>query len=102
MAKVKRKKTSIAKKFVLLILLCISVWCSGNVVHELTQTFALKANINEELSKQAKLSKKKTTLKKDKKNLENPEYLLRYARGKYLVTKEDGEQVFKLPDADEE
>ena len=44
----------------------------------------------------------KEELIEKKKNLENPEYLLRYARGKYLVTKDDGEQVFKLPEEKEE
>ncbi|MEG1638176.1 MAG: septum formation initiator family protein, partial [Erysipelotrichaceae bacterium] len=45
-----------------------------------------------------KLNKENGELTKTKKNLEDPEYVKRYARGKYMVTKgEDGEQVFKLP-----
>lgn len=98
MAKKEKRKSSVSKKIVLLALLCLSGFFAINVAHEVTQMFALKSSISDALSKQDKLAKEKTNLKKDKKNLENPEYLLRYARGKYLVTKEDGEQVFTLPE----
>lgn len=98
MAERRKKKNKISKKVLLLVLLCLSIFFVLNIANEVTQMITLKANVSESLKKQAKLNKKKDKLAKDKKNLENPEYILRYVRGKYLVTKEDGEQVFKLPD----
>ncbi len=34
-------------------------------------------------------------------NLNDVEYIIRYARGKYLATKDDGDQVFIIPEDDE-
>lgn len=46
------------------------------------------------------LEAQKETLSEEKLKLEDPAYVKRYARGKYMVTKE-GEQVFKLPSKDD-
>ena len=43
-----------------------------------------------------KLSSQKKELSAQKEKLKDPEYVKRYARGKFLVIKK-GEQVFKLP-----
>lgn len=40
-------------------------------------------------------------LEEEKENLGNPEYVKRFARGKYMVSKE-GEQLFKLPSSNED
>lgn len=98
MAERRKKKSKVSKKVLLLVLLCLSIFFVLNIANEVTQMMTLKSSISESLRKQSKLNKKKEKLATDKKNLENPEYILRYVRGKYLVTKEDGEQVFKLPD----
>ena len=42
------------------------------------------------------LESQQKDLKKRKENLEDPEYVKRYARGKFMVSK-PGEQIFKLP-----
>lgn len=47
------------------------------------------------------LKEKKTSLSTQKKKLKDPEYVKRYARDKYLVSKK-GEQVFKLPGGNHE
>ena len=53
---------------------------------------------NERLSKElVTLKEKELELKIDVEKLQDPEYLERYAREKYLFTK-DGEIVLKLPD----
>ena len=53
---------------------------------------------NERLTKElATLKEKELELKIDVEKLQDPEYLERYAREKYLFTK-DGEIVIKLPD----
>ena len=53
---------------------------------------------NERLTEElATLKEKELELKIDVEKLQDPEYLERYAREKYLFTK-DGEIVIKLPD----
>ena len=47
-------------------------------------------------SEAGKLSSQKKELSAQKEKLKDPEYVKRYARGKFLVIKK-GEQVFKLP-----
>lgn len=97
-----RKVNKTGKSMILFVLLFISISLTVSSIKEVVQTFTLKASISEALERQEELQKKKEELQKEKTNLENPEYLLRYARGKYLVTKDDGEQVFKLPEEKEE
>lgn len=59
---------------------------------------AKKYEENERLSKEIiQLKEKELELKIDVEKLQDPEYLERYAREKYLFTKE-GEIVLKLPD----
>ena len=102
MQKKKKTKKNASRSIVLLLLLSFSVFLTVRSVNEITQIFTLKASISEALKEQDELTNRKEDLQEKKKNLENPEYLLRYARGKYLVTKDDGEQVFKLPEEKEE
>ena len=97
-----RKVNKTGKSMILFVLLFISISLTVSSIKEVIQTFTLKASISEALERQEELQTKKEELQKEKTNLENPEYLLRYARGKYLVTKDDGEQVFKLPEEKEE
>lgn len=80
--------------FVMLIVsgvLLYSVFSEILTTHELTQEIAQSNNEN------ASLTDKKESLSTQKKNLNDTDYIIRYARAKYLATKEDGEQVFKLP-----
>lgn len=100
--RVVKRKNSMFKNIILLFMLILTVFFTVNSVNEIMQIFTLRASIAEALKEQEELEEKKTDLQEEKANLENPEYLLRYARGKYLVTKDDGEQVFKLPEEEEE
>lgn len=59
-------------------------------------TFRLKQEITSTQKMVNDLENHKSSLTKQKANLENPDYVKRFARGKYMVSK-PGEQVFKLP-----
>lgn len=50
----------------------------------------------QQLLKIEQLKQEEQRLKEEKARLENPDYILRYARGKYLLSK-DGEQILRLP-----
>ena len=57
---------------------------------------SLKGEISAHNADIRELSAKKKTLSDQKTKLKDPNYVLRYARDKFLVSK-SGEQVFKLP-----
>lgn len=59
-------------------------------------TIQLKKEISSSQKMVEDLENQKTSLTKEKANLENPDYVKRFVRGKYLVSK-PGEQVFILP-----
>lgn len=63
---------------------------------DVIMTLSLKKEISSSEKMITDLESQKNTLSKEKTNLENPEYVKRFARGKYMVSK-PGEQVFKLP-----
>ena len=94
-AKRKRKKHPMK---ILISLLAIGVSCyliyaaSTDVIVMLNLKQEISAN-NSEINK---LSSQKKELSAQKEKLKDPEYVKRYARGKFLVIKK-GEQVFKLP-----
>lgn len=104
-ANAKRKKSSRKKRKrkkhpmkILISLLAIGVSCyliyaaSTDVIVMLNLKQEISAN-NSEINK---LSSQKKELSAQKEKLKDPEYVKRYARGKFLVIKK-GEQVFKLP-----
>lgn len=100
--KIQKKKKHPFKKFVSLFAILIACFLTYNAVQELVTTFQLKQEIKQTNKELAKLKEEDSELKERKKNLEDPDYVKRYARGKYMVTKnEDGEQVFKLPSKEE-
>lgn len=63
---------------------------------DLLMTFHLKQEISNNEQMITDLQDQKDGLAQQKTNLEDPDYVKRYARGKYMVSK-PGEQVFKLP-----
>lgn len=104
-ANAKRKKAAVKKRKIkkhpmkiLISLLAIGVSCyliyaaSTDVIVMLNLKQEISAN-NSEINK---LSSQKKELSAQKEKLKDPEYVKRYARGKFLVIKK-GEQVFKLP-----
>lgn len=93
----KKKKVFKYRKTLNAILVVISLYFIYNVYNEVMITLNLQAEIDDAKVIIEKLEKKNKILNDEKGNLENEEYVLRYARGKYNVNK-DGEQLFRLPD----
>lgn len=69
------------------------LWTAGE---DFVTTMKLKKEISNSQNDIADLEKQQTSLEEEKKKLEDPNYVVRYARGKYMFTK-PGEQIFKLP-----
>ena len=100
MAKKKRKKIrKFRTRMVLFVPICLSLIVILVVtIGKYWVDIVNKYQENERLSKElVTLKEKELELKIDVEKLQDPEYLERYAREKYLFTK-DGEIVLKLPD----
>lgn len=106
MAKSKNtRKSKISKKAKLRILLFFIIF--GSIIGSLSYSFF--SNVNKIVSikkdKQilsdriAELTDEEAVLNSDIKKLEDPEYVARYAREKYLYSK-DGELIIRIPDDD--
>lgn len=96
MAKKKSSNRGQKKLIGMLIMLVISGVCLFNTFKEINTTRELNSEIKENSKELVQLKDDKKMLEKNKSNLENDDYLIRYARGKYMVTSGDEEQVFKL------
>lgn len=95
-----KKKPSRLRYVVLAAMIAISAICILAVVNEVNSTFALQKEIDGAKEVKQQLIEEKASLEKQQNNLNDPNYIIRYARGKHMVTKEDGEQVFKLPETE--
>lgn len=98
----KKKKRSPARFITLLVMVLISAYCILEVVKEVNTNLSLRADISDAEAERTRLEKEKEQLEKEKSNLSNEEYVVRYARGKYMLTETDDEQVFKLPTEEKE
>lgn len=107
MAKSKNvKKVRISKKVKIRLLLFFAIF--GGIIGSLSYSFfsniKLIVDINDEKQllseKTVKLVEEEEILNSDIKKLEDPDYVARYAREKYLYSK-DGEIIIRLPDEDE-
>lgn len=95
---VRKKKTS---RWVTSFVICgLSFVLLYNFAQEVLTTLAYKEEIHEAEALLEQLKLEEDELMKQKDNLNDDEYIKRYARGKYMVGKED-EQVFSLPSNDE-
>lgn len=94
----RKRSNPIKRGFILFVMLLASVVMGYTIINELMETYHLNTELKETKLSKAELEEKKEELILQKKNLNDTEYLIRYARAKYLATKDDGEQVFKLPE----
>ena len=92
MAKDKKKKRNKLKTFLSLAAIFIACF----LIYAASSDLMMKDEITSSEEMIDSLENQKDDLSKEKQNLENPEYVKRFARGKYMVSK-PGEQVFKLP-----
>lgn len=77
------------------ILICVSIFFIYNVINELSTTKQLKDDINSANELAAQIEKERKDLEKQKEMLQDPNYVINYARGKLLIS-QDGEQIFSL------
>lgn len=92
----KTKKRHLFKTFISLVAIFVACFLIYAASSDLIMTMKLKEEISSSEDMINSLEQQKSELTKTKENLENPEYVKRFARGKYMVSK-PGEQVFKLP-----
>lgn len=78
---------------VLIVVLCLAV---GNCWAEIFSKYQEKRKLEKEL---IDLKEKEEELKVDVKKMQDPDYVARYAREKYLYSK-DGEYVIQIPEGD--
>ena len=106
MAKSKNtRKSKISKKAKLRILLFFIIF--GGIIGSLSYSFISNVNKIVSIKKEkqvlndriAELTDEEKVLNSDIKKLEDPEYVARYAREKYLYSK-DGELIIRIPDED--
>ena len=78
---------------ILIVVLCFAV---GNCWADIISKYQEKKQLEKEL---VNLKEKEEQLKVDVKKMQDPDYVARYAREKYLYSK-DGEYVIQIPDDD--
>lgn len=91
-----KKKKHPVRTFFSLIIVFVSCFLIYAAAEDFIVTLKLKKDISDSESAIAELEQQQSELTEEKKNLEDPEYVKRYARGKYMFSK-PGEQVFILP-----
>lgn len=91
------KKAKERRKNVLIFIICIFVICLSVVSSVNNYALIRKKNIEKQnLTKQLEeLKEEEKTLSDDVEKLKNPEYAARYAREKYLYSK-NGEKILKI------
>lgn len=97
MAKKLKKKKSVKRMVVLLpatlVLLVVLVTTIGKYWIEIVNKYQENVELNNQLDN---LKEEEATLAVDVEKLQDPDYIARYAREKYMFSK-DGEIVFRLP-----
>lgn len=94
------KKKNNIKRLVFLFCIIISGFLVYSIYGDVKTTFDLNRKIATSDQTIEDLQNQIQDLEKEKENLGNPEYVKRFARGKYMVSKE-GEQLFKLPSSED-
>ena len=76
-------------------LICLSGFFIYTFSTELSTTFQLKKDISDVQTIANQLAEERATLEKQQEMLQDPNYVINYARGKLLIS-QDGEQIFYL------
>ncbi len=96
----KKKKKSKARKRMLVLglssifVIVVMTFTIGKYWVEIFEKYQEKSILDEELTS---LKEKEEELKVDANKLQNPDYIARYAREKYLYSK-DGEFILQIPE----
>ena len=99
MASKKKNKTKKRRRMLFLgltsmIIIFAMTFTIGKYWVEIFEKYQEKKELEEELTS---LKEKEEELKVDANKLQNPDYIARYAREKYLYSK-DGEYILKIPE----
>ena len=98
MAKKKRSiKVKVRMFFLIVIFISIIGYLSYNLFSNVSKILNIKKEEKELNEKLAKLKDEEDTLNSDIKKLKDPDYVARYAREKYMYSK-DGELIIRIPD----
>lgn len=92
----KRKMRTVPKVIIFLFFLSTFGYFGYNIVTKVSETFRYQETMKNQQQKIKELEEEETLLQEEKTKLENPEYLERYARGKFLLSKEN-EQILRFP-----
>ncbi|MEG0468345.1 FtsB family cell division protein [Amedibacillus sp. YH-ame10] len=93
--KKRRKKRPLKTAFSVFVIF-IACFLIYTAAQDVLMTIKLRKEISASQEMVDELESQKASLTKEKANLENPDYVKRFVRGRYLVSK-PGEQVFILP-----
>lgn len=92
MAKSKKRNNNFLITVICLLTICFCIFTSLNSYSKIMQKKTEKQKLIKQLEK---LKKSEKTLSDDVEKLKNPEYAARYAREKYLYSR-DGEKILKI------
>lgn len=97
----KKKKSKVKYRLCLFMPLCILILITifttiGSNIVQIAQKYQEKEILEQEL---IALKEKEEELKVDVERLEDPDYVARYAREKYMYSK-DGEIILRLPEGE--
>ena len=93
-SKVKAKRRMIFLGFTSIAIIFAMTFTIGKYWIEIFDKYKEKKDLEEELTS---LKEKEEELRVDANKLQNPDYIARYAREKYLYSK-DGEYILKIPE----
>lgn len=92
--KVKAKRRMLVLGFTSIFVIVAMTFTIGKYWVEIFEKYQEKQNLDKELTS---LKEKEEELKVDANKLQNPDYIARYAREKYLYSK-DGEFILQIPE----
>lgn len=92
--KVKAKRRMLVLGFTSIFVIVAMTFTVGKYWVEIFEKYQEKQNLDKELTS---LKEKEEELKVDANKLQNPDYIARYAREKYLYSK-DGEFILQIPE----
>lgn len=99
MAKKKSKKVKTRMFFLIVLFTSIIGYLSYCLFFNVSKIMEIRKEKNELNDKLANLREEEDTLNSDIKKLKDPDYVARYAREKYMYSK-DGELIIRIPDDD--
>ena len=91
------KKMTPFLKLLCFVLIGVSAFLLYRVILEVYTTFTLKQQLAEVEARYQEVLDENEYLTREREKLEDPDYVASYARGNYLLSKDD-EQIFYLPE----